>query len=388
MPTRQLPSNPSLHQLKEQAKDLLRDQRARLPQAAQRIREFHPRFRSANDAAIAGAVLKLGDAQLAIAREYGFASWPRLKAHVENPDREDFKAPAHLRIKDAAFLHAVELLDTGDANGLRAYLQAHPAVVRQRVNLEGGNYFREPALIEFVAENPTRRGRLPANAAEVARVILDAGGKEDRASLDSALALVASSDVARESGVQRQLIDALCDAGADPNAATYVALLYNEFDAVDALIRRGANDDLVVAAARGELGNAQALLAGAGAETRQRALAMAAQQGHADVVRLLLDAGEDPDRFAPVGGHSHATPLHQAALAGHEDVVRLLVERGAALDIRDILHGATPLDWARYGKQTAVAHYLSRQDSREDRRGPVADRDVPGRATDRRGPGP
>jgi hypothetical protein len=358
MPTRQLPSNPSLHHLREQAKDLLRDQRARLPEAAQRIREFHPRFRSVTDAAIAGAALKLGDAQLAIAREYGFSSWSRLKAHVEDPAREDFKTPAHLRIKDAAFRHAVELLDAGDADGLRTHLQAHPAVVRQRVKLEGGNYFHQPALIEFVAENPTRRGRLPANVAEVARVILDAGGKEDRASLNSALALVASSGVARENGVQGQLIDVLCDGGADPDAATYVALLYNEFDAVDALIRRGANDDLVVAAARGELNNAEAVLPGADAETRQRALAMAAQQGHAGIVRLLLDAGEDPDRFAPVGGHSHATPLHQAALAGHEDVVRLLVERGAALGIRDILYGGTPLDWARYGKQTAVAKYL------------------------------
>jgi hypothetical protein len=359
MPTRQLPSSPSLRQLKEGAKELLRDQRAGLPQAAQRIREFHPRFHNANDAAIAGAVLKLGDAQLAIAREYGFASWPRLKAHVENPNREDFTTPPHLRIKDAEFRHAVELLDAGKAEALRAYLEAHPAVVRRHVTFEGGNYFREPTLIEFVAENPTRRGRLPANAAEVARVILDAGGKEDRASLDSALALVASSDVARKTGVQEQLIDVLCDCGADPSSATYVALLYNEFDAVEALIRRGAKGDLVVAAARGEQGNAEALLAGADAETRQRALAMAAQQGHAEVVRLLLDAGENPDRFAPVGGHSHATPLHQAALAGHEDVVRLLVERGAALDIRDILYGATPLDWARYGKRTVVAEYLS-----------------------------
>lgn len=359
MPTRQLPSSPSLRQLKEQAKDLLRDQRARLPQAAQRIREFHPRFHNANDAAIAGADLKLSDAHLAIAREYGFASWPRLKAFVENPNREDFKAPAHLRIKDAAFRRAVDLLDAGDVEGLRAYLQAHPAIVRQHVKLDGGNYFREPALIEFVAENPTRRGRLPKNAAVVARAILDAGGNENRASLDSALALVASSDVARKSGVQDQLIDVLCDSGADPNAATYVALLYNEFDAVDALIRRGAKDDLVVAAARGELDNAETLLAGADAETRQRALAMAAQQGHAEIARLLLDAGEDPNRFAPVGGHSHATPLHQAALAGHEDVVRLLVERGAALDIRDILYGGTPLDWARYGKRSGVAKYLS-----------------------------
>ena len=39
---------------------------------------------------------------------------------------------------------------------------------------EGGNYFRNPTLLEFIAENPIRRGTLPENIAEVAKVILDA----------------------------------------------------------------------------------------------------------------------------------------------------------------------------------------------------------------------
>ena len=51
--------------------------------------------------------------------------------------------------------------------------------------------------------------------------------------------------------------------------------------------------------------------------------------GTVEIVRVLLDAGEDPNRFNPVGGHSHSTPLHQAAGNGHLDVVKLLVERGA-----------------------------------------------------------
>ena len=62
---------------------------------------------------------------------------------------------------------------------------------------------------------------------------------------------------------------------------------------------------------------------------RHRALALAAQLGHVEIVRLLLDAGEDPDRYNPADSHAHTTPLHQAALAGHDAVVRLLVERGA-----------------------------------------------------------
>jgi ankyrin repeat protein len=52
---------------------------------------------------------------------------------------------------------------------------------------------------------------------------------------------------------------------------------------------------------------------------------LAAQLGHVEVVRLLLDAGEDPDRYNPEGNHAHSTPLHQAVWSGHADVVRPVV---------------------------------------------------------------
>ena len=48
MPVKRLPSNPNLDHLKYQAKDLLKPHAARDPGAAQRIREFHPRFRKAD----------------------------------------------------------------------------------------------------------------------------------------------------------------------------------------------------------------------------------------------------------------------------------------------------------------------------------------------------
>jgi ankyrin repeat protein len=53
---RRLPEHPDLRHLKDQAKDLLR----------------------------AGQAVSLANAQFQIARQYGFASWPRLKAHVES----------------------------------------------------------------------------------------------------------------------------------------------------------------------------------------------------------------------------------------------------------------------------------------------------------------
>jgi Ankyrin repeat len=55
-PARQLPANPDLRHLKDQAKDLLK----------------------------AGQAESLARAQFQIARQYGFASWPKLKAHVES----------------------------------------------------------------------------------------------------------------------------------------------------------------------------------------------------------------------------------------------------------------------------------------------------------------
>lgn len=359
MPVRQLPANPNLAQLKAQAKDLLRAHRDHTPQAAQRIREFHPRFREASDETIALAALKLSDAQLTIARESGFSSWPRLKAFVEDPHRDDIQTPHHQRIGDAIFRGAVDLLDAGDAAGLAEYLRLHTGVVRQHLTFEGGNYFAHPALLEFIAENPTRHGRIPKNAPDVARVILNAGAKDDRAALDSALELVASSSVARESGVQRALIDVLCDYGADPNGATYAASLYGEFDAVKALVERGARVDLLVASALGLVAEAKAALADADGETRQRALAMAAQHGYGEIVRAILESGADPSRFAPVGGHSHATPLHLAALGGHLEAVKLLVGSGARTDLRDIFYDATPRAWAEHAGQSEVAEYLA-----------------------------
>jgi hypothetical protein len=73
---RHLPNRPSLRHLRYEAKALLRDVRAGHDEALNRLREYHPRSVRSTDAS-------LSDAQLVIACEYGFASWPRLKAYVE-----------------------------------------------------------------------------------------------------------------------------------------------------------------------------------------------------------------------------------------------------------------------------------------------------------------
>jgi len=367
MPVRPLPSNPNLDHLKYQAKDLLKGHASRNPGVGQRLREFHPRFRNATDAEIFGAKLSLSDAQLAIAREAGFPSWPRMKRHIEKPTLSDrLNLPHHERIEDAVFRRAVDLLDAGDVAGLRAHMRQHPKVAQQQMVFEGGNYFRNPTLLEFVAENPTRRGTLPANIVQVTKVILDAGTTQS--ALDETLMLVASSNVARERGVQLPLIDLLCDYGADANGAIRTAAVYAEFEAVNALIRRGARIDLSIAAALGHVEEARRLLPNADPEDRHWALALASQFGHLEIVRMLLDAGEDPNRYNPLGGHSQSTPLHQAAVAGHPDVVRILVERGARLDWKDTLWQATAAEWARHEGRTEIEAYLRAQETEREKR--------------------
>ena len=357
MPVRTLPENPSLEHLRYQAKDLLKAHAELDAAAAQRLREFHPRCAKESDAEIFAAPIRLSDAQLAIAREYGFASWARLKRRVEKPKpADDVRLPHHERIEDPVFRRGVEFIDSGDVEGLRAHLKQYPGLVGQRLEFEGGNYFRNPTLLEFIAENPVRHGKMPPNIVEIAEVILDAGAEPS--AVEQTLMLVATGSVARECRQQIPLIRLLCDRGADPNRAAEAAAVLFEMQAVVALMLCGARMTLPLAAATGEYDQMRSLLPHAEPRERQLALALAAQYGYAYAVEILLDAGEDPNRFNPLGGHSHSTPLHQAAGNGHHDVVKLLIARGADPHVKDILFAGTPAGWASYAGKKDVEAFL------------------------------
>jgi hypothetical protein len=345
--------------LKHQARDLQKALQAHEPQAFQRVREFHPRFLGQPDSLFRDSAFTLSDAQLVVAREYCLPSWAKLSEVVKGGGPKNTDAPYHERITDATFHAAVDLLDSGDAAGLRRHLAEHPEVVRQRVFFNIGEYFGQPALLDFVAENPIRRRTLPLNIVEVASAVLEAGAKDDKATIDRTLGLVCSGMVPRLCGVQIGLIDLLCDHGAEPASALVAALGHGEFAAVEALIRRGAPVDLPVAAATGRTEEARELLKIASPEDRHRALALGTQFGRMEIVRALLDAGEDPSRFNPIGCHSHSTPLHQAALAGNMELVKLLIERGADPTVKDIIYGGTPAGWADHGGHKEVAEMIS-----------------------------
>jgi len=365
VPTKQLPENPSLDHLKHQAKDLLRQHALRESSSAQRLREFLPHLRHATDEKVFSAHLALSDAQLAIAREYGFASWVRLRRHIEkNGLSDNLTLPYHERIKDAVFRRAVNLIDTGDASNLLLLLKANPMLIQQHVLFEGGNYFRNPSLLEFIAENPVRHGTLPSNIVEIAAILLEA--RPEQRSIDDTLGLVVSGRVPRECGVQLQLIDILCKFSANPNSPLLTAALHGEFEAVQQLIRWGAKPGLPILAALGTTEDFLSHLSLSDSGQRHLALALAAQYGNTEIVRTLLDAGEDPSRYNPPGAHSHSTPLHQAALAGHLDIVKLLVESGARLDIKDTIWQGTPADWAQHGRREAIeAYFVERSDMRK-----------------------
>src|SRR5688572_19326774 len=79
---RPLPPRPSLEYERKEAKALLRRLRAGDPDALARARARHP--------AVDAASPRLADAQLVIAREYGFTSWPRLVRYFGDVERQRY----------------------------------------------------------------------------------------------------------------------------------------------------------------------------------------------------------------------------------------------------------------------------------------------------------
>jgi ankyrin repeat protein len=374
-----LPFRASLRDYEEQAQTLFDAWRAGDAAAVELIGHRHPRFldreipwlprATAED--VRNAPLDLEDARLALARWYDFRDWPALVAHVEAVGREG--SPLF------RFEAAVESVVDGDVAGLAAMIDGDPALVRARSARV--THFDPPVhratLLHYVAANgvESHRQRSPANAVDVAKTLLEAGADVDALAdmyggRATTMSMLVSSCHPAAAGVQAALVDTLVDFGAavEPRgegawtSPLLTALAFGYTEAANALVRRGARvETLPAAAGLGRLEDARRLLGTADAEDRHRALALAAQIGHADVVRLLLDAGEDPDRYNPKGNHAHSTPLHQAVWAGHLAVVRLLVECGARLDIEDTIYKGTPLGWATYGGRSEIAEYLRTQ---------------------------
>jgi ankyrin repeat protein len=360
-----------------QATELLQGHASGDAKAIEVTHHHHPRFldseipwlpRNLSESEIRNAPFDLDDARLTLARSYNFQDWTALSEYVAAVT--PVGSPVFL------FESAVEAVITGELAALESLLRRHPELARARSSRR--NNFDPPVhratLLHYIAANGVEgfRQKTPPNAVAIARALLEAGAEVD-ALADmygghyTTMSMLVSSSPPAEAGLQVALVNTLVDYGAavEPNGSAkwgsplMTALAFSFLDAAQALVTRGARvENLTAAAGLGRLEDAIRLLPAADAEGRHRALALAAQHGHVEVVRLLLDAGEDPNRYNLDGNHAHSTPLHQAALAGHEAVVRLLVERGARLDIKDTIYRSTPLGWATYSGKTAIADYL------------------------------
>jgi ankyrin repeat protein len=274
-----LPARPSLDHLRRQARDLLRAAQAGDTTAAGRIR------------AVSGT-LTLASAQLAVAREYGFASWTRLRDEVT-------ARTVSLAQQAEAFCEA----SIGDGTGRAArMLAATPGLARYsfatavilgdagRVRTEIG---RDPGL----ATRPdARSGWTPLHAASASR-----WHQLDPARAEGLLA------------VARMLLD----AGADPDGRTggpgghggWTPLRCAVAGAANPLItrlllERGAvpgDHDLYLAGFADDNHECLRLLLSHAADVAQlarMALAAPISINDSEGVRLLLEAGADPDRYA------------------------------------------------------------------------------------------
>jgi ankyrin repeat protein len=115
---------------------------------------------------------------------------------------------------------------------------------------------------------------------------------------------------------------------------------------------------LIYAAQTGHVEVVRVLLeGGANAESANvdqwNTLHYAAMNGHLDVCRLLLDWGVNVNCL----NKRKYTPLHYAAWAGYLSVAKLLVERGADVRLKNY-NGQTSSDVARMQERIDVAEWL------------------------------
>ncbi|KAL7809063.1 ankyrin repeat-containing domain protein [Trichoderma gracile] len=181
------------------------------------------------------------------------------------------------------------------------------------------------------------------------------------------------------------IVDLLLDFDAEPDlpdrdnvTALWCSAQEGYDDIVQILIDEGANKDIISklgnrrpihqAAQNGHVEVARRLLE-AGAQVNQHKdsdddetpspLWLAARKGHVKVAELLIQNGADVD-FSP--HPSKLFPIHEAARNGDTDMVRLLIKNGADVDARD-KEGWSPLMIAAHGNHIGVINLLLEQNA-------------------------
>lgn len=272
--SKSLPSRPSLEQLKTQAKELLKALKSGDPVALRRFREYHPQGSKAQGPA-GDESWSLSDAQLVIAREYGAASWPKLRELV-----------------------ATVLVATGDPMDL----------LRQA----------------FVEDDATLFQRLLERHSQL------------KARIDEPVEAFNSPVITQVRS--REMLEVLLAAGADINVRSHWwAGGFGLLDTADPelanyAIERGARIDVHSAARLGrveklrELLSADPQLVHARGGDGQTPLHFA---GTVAVAELLLDHGADIDALDV----DHESTPAQYMVRSRQEVARYLVRRGCRTDL-------------------------------------------------------
>ena len=268
-------------------------------------------------------------------------------------------------ITDPLFRAAVKAIDSGDIPALQRLLESYPGLLAKRLEFPAEGYFSYPYLLWFVAENPIRNGRLPANIVELTRLILRFARRHAKESfpeqLEYTLGLVETGRVPRECGVQLQLIDLLIEHGATPGNG-HGALTHGNLEAAKHMTEKSGILTLTAAICLDRSADVPRLLEESTKEDKQIALMAAAFYGKPEAVALLIQSGADVNGYIDSGFHTHASPLHQAIFSGSFETVQRLVEAGANLHVTDKVYNSTPLEWAMHMQtdvtdDTAKARY-------------------------------
>ncbi|PTX91966.1 hypothetical protein DB346_23715 [Verrucomicrobia bacterium LW23] len=376
-----LPAQPSLEQLKKQAKDLRSQYRSEgeLQQqqlARQRFVAHHPAWRGERPPPVEPA---LHDAQLVVAREYGFPTWPRLREEVERLAL-DFAERARRFVLDATTDTELRNLDGIRLSRARHALEREPTlagaswwtqlvsgnVERIRAAVAGGGGRAKagqaggpreswtPLLYISFSRMQMESDESLRRFAECGRVLLEAGADVHAVWNhpiwpDSPLsALYGATGENNNPHLARVLLEA--GAKLDDGESIFHAAENYHLESLEVLREFGAS--LGVNATWGNTplyfllghqpdgarwpvvakGVRWLLEQGAnpndlcGKELRETSLHAAIRGGHSvETVRLLLDFGADPNMASSDG----ATPLALARRNCRGDLAELLVQRGA-----------------------------------------------------------
>jgi len=355
-----LPSEPSLIQLRHQARDLQRAVRSGAADALAEVAERHPGGRPDGTAATS---FTLSAAQLVVARRYGFPSWARLRRYVEVLERYS-RFPARMAADgpadpadDFLRLACLRYEDDQPERWAQAHqiLAEHPAITQASIyvaaaaadlpRLEaslaadqgaagrpGGPYRWEPLFYLAYARHDPQIGQAAVLGA--ARLLLEAGADPNAGylwhGLPTPFTVLAGVFGEGELGPVRQprhphaqpLARLLLEAGADPNdgQALYNRMFEPGNDHLELLLEFGLGT--------GDGGPWKARMGDALDTPEQMVrgdLRWAITHGMADRVRLLVAHGVDI--VSPFG--DGVTPAERAATTGHPDLVRYLVAHGA-----------------------------------------------------------